>query len=50
MVSVTVRTNRTNRTFVRSVRTTHTTPFKGVCFVREFVCEGLSLERGVKWA
>ena len=32
------RTNRTNRPFVRIVRTTHTTPFRGVCFVRELVC------------
>lgn len=40
------RTNRTNTHFVLSVRTAHTTPFKGVCGVREIVCEFFSLEQG----
>jgi hypothetical protein len=39
MGELTSRTNRTNSSVVRFVRTTHTTPFRGVCFVREFVCE-----------
>lgn len=42
------RTNRTNTHFVLSVRTAHTTPFRGVRGVREFVCEFLSLEREIE--
>jgi hypothetical protein len=38
------RTNRTNRPFVRIVRTTHTTPFRGVCFVRELARDGSDTE------